>query len=308
MNELTYTKLLNLTIEKYLNESSLEAYQFITENEKKVPGKHAQIFNFKYALASAAGLEKEALDIMKEAVIDHGFWYSYEYLMDDDDLKPLHQYEEFQQLALVCKEREEEAKANSKPIVKEISPNNESETTPVLVALHGDQENIELTEKQWGSAVQKGAKLVLPQSSQIQFSNGYEWSDVEKGAGELLQHISNSENNPVLLGGFSAGAQVALYTALHEQLHVNGLILVAPWLPNVKEWEDKIVRLKEQNIPCYVICGDQDEDCFACTNTFVQLLEDHQIPYTYQLLPDLDHDYPSDFDELLAEALTMMMK
>ncbi len=39
-----------------------------------------KIYNFKYALASAAGLEEEAMHVMKEAIIEKGFWYGNEYL------------------------------------------------------------------------------------------------------------------------------------------------------------------------------------------------------------------------------------
>ena len=43
------------------------------EHAKGIVGNEAQIYNFKYALASAAGLEEEALHLMKEAIIEKGF-------------------------------------------------------------------------------------------------------------------------------------------------------------------------------------------------------------------------------------------
>jgi len=47
---------------------------------------------------------------------------------------------------------------------------NEQYKHPLIIALHGDQENIETTEDYWNSCVDKNFILALPQSSQIQFS------------------------------------------------------------------------------------------------------------------------------------------
>ena len=111
-NGMTYIQLLNETLHCYASKGSLEAYTYIMEHAKGIVGNEAQIYNFKYALASAAGLEEEALHLMKEAIIEKGFWYGYEYLISDDDLKPLHKFEGFHQMVQLCKEREELAKEN----------------------------------------------------------------------------------------------------------------------------------------------------------------------------------------------------
>lgn len=71
MSNITYIGLLNETLECYAKKGSLEAYSYITKNAEKVVGNKAQIYNFRYALASASGLEQEALHIMKEAIIEN---------------------------------------------------------------------------------------------------------------------------------------------------------------------------------------------------------------------------------------------
>lgn len=119
-NGMTYIQLLNETLHCYASKGSLEAYTYIMEHAKGIVGNEAQIYNFKYALASAAGLEKEALHLMKEAIIEKGFWYGNEYLISDDDLKPLHKFEEFHQMVQLCKEREELAKKTERADVKYI--------------------------------------------------------------------------------------------------------------------------------------------------------------------------------------------
>lgn len=119
-NSMTYIQLLNETLRCYANKGSFEAYNYIMENATGVIGNEAQIYNFKYALASASGLEKEALHLMREAIIEKGFWYGNEYLISDEDLKSLHKFEEFHTMVQLCKEREELAHKKERPDVKYI--------------------------------------------------------------------------------------------------------------------------------------------------------------------------------------------
>lgn len=303
-NNMTYIKLLNETLHCYANKGSFEAYSYIMNNAKDVMGNEAQIYNFKYALASAAGLEEEALHLMKKAIIENGFWYGSEYLISDDDLKPLHKFEEFHRMVQLCKEREELAKKSEQADVKyKYSKQIEN----LLITLHGDQENIQIIEPYWNSVMEQGFMLALPQSSQIQFSDGYVWDNIERGREELKGHYNKIKVNKtfgnIIIGGFSAGARVALHSMLQGEIEVNGFIFVAPWLPEMEEWEEMIGILHDKSIKGYIICGDQDEDCFEGTQQFVTLLKDKNIEHKYKVVPNLNHDYPHNFDELLKEAI-----
>ncbi|PEW00105.1 alpha/beta hydrolase [Bacillus cereus] len=303
-NSMTYIKLLNETLYCYENKGSFEAYSYIMKNAKDVMGNEAQIYNFKYALASAAGLEKEALHLMREAIIVNGFWYGSEYLISDDDLKPLHKYEEFHMMVQLCKEREESAKKVERADVKYIDSKKKEN---LFIAMHGDQENIQIIEPYWKSVLAQDYSLALPQSSQIQFSDGFVWDDIHRGKEELKEHydkfIESHTVENVIIGGFSAGARVALYTILQKEIDVDGFIFMAPWLPEIEEWNELLGILQDQDIKGYIICGEQDEDCFECTQQFVRLLRDKNIEHKYKVVPNLNHDYPYHFDELLEEAI-----
>ncbi|MGG0150816.1 alpha/beta hydrolase [Bacillus mycoides] len=303
-NNMTYIKLLNETLHCYANKGSFEAYSYIMNNAKDVMGNEAQIYNFKYALASAAGLEEEALHLMKKAIIENGFWYGSEYLISDDDLKPLHKFEEFHRMVQLCKEREELAKKSEQADVKY---KYSKQTENLLITLHGDQENIQIIEPYWNSVMEQGFMLTLPQSFQIQFSDGYVWDNIERGREELKGHYNKIKVNKtfgnIIIGGFSAGARVALHSMLQGEIEVNGFIFVAPWLPEMEEWEEMIGILHDKSIKGYIICGDQDEDCFEGTQQFVTLLKDKNIEHKYKVVPNLNHDYPHNFDELLKEAI-----
>ncbi|MEF7559918.1 alpha/beta hydrolase [Bacillus thuringiensis] len=303
-NSMTYIQLLNETLHCYASKGSLEAYTYIMEHAKGIVGNEAQIYNFKYALASAAGLEEEALHLMKEAIIEKGFWYGNEYLSSDDDLKPLHKFEEFHQMVQLCREREELAKKTERADVKYIESKKKEK---LFIAMHGDQENIGIIEPYWKSVLAQNYTLALPQSSKIQFSDGFVWDDLHRGKEELKEHydklIENRTVEHVIIGGFSAGARVALYTILQKDIAVDGFIFMAPWLPEIEEWNELLGVLQDKHIKGYIVCGDQDEDCFECTQQFVQLLRDKNIEHKYKVIPNLNHDYPIHFDEVLKEAI-----
>ena len=316
MKKITYTSLLNRTLEIYSKGDYLRAYNFITENCKGIKGNLAQIYNFRYSIANEAGHEELALQLMREAIVEKGFWYQYKYLIEDEDLKSLNKYKEFGELLDICKKRELEAKRNEKTELKIIVPDkiNEKFKYPLIIALHGDQENIGITEDYWRSCKDKNYMLALPQSSQIQFSEGYEWKDIEKGSQELKEHYENIlkehnvDSNNIIIGGFSSGGRVALYSILNEIIQVKGFILVAPWLPEIDEWASLLDRARDKRIKGYVVCGDKDDDCYDCTKKFTDLLASKNIPFELEIVNGLNHEYPDNFNEILPKAIDFFSK
>lgn len=315
MGSMTYTGLINATIDLYLKGDYREAYDCITENSKKVKGNEAQIYNFRYCIASKAGLHELAMDIMKEAVVKKGYWYSYSYLIEDEDLKPLNKYNEFYELANICRDRETKAKANSMPDIKILKPDNimEHRKYPLLLALHGNEENILITEDYWEPCTINGYVLALPQSSQIGFSEAYFWNDVEKASEELSDHYNKIfstcciDSDNVVIGGFSAGARAALHAILNDRIKVKGFIFVGPWLPEIDEWEHLLDKLKTMGTKAYVICGERDSDCLEDTEKFVDMLEKRNVPNIFKVISELGHDYPDNFDEILKDALEFII-
>jgi len=318
MTTLTYTQLLNRTLDLYMIEHFTEAYEFITEQGPLVSGNPAQIYNFRYTIACKAGLFDLAMTIFEEAVEDKGFWYAYQYLTTDEDLIPLRQNTRFKELSEICKKREQVAKLNATPVLKMLEvkatdqgniPATDAHKPGLLVALHGNQENMAIAEPYWSVAIDQGYTLALPQSSQIEFTDAFDWDDIEKGAAELKAHIDGilahgaCDPGNVLIGSFSAGAGPALYAVLKGMVNAKALIFVAPWLPELDQWTAMLDLLKTKEIPCHILCGGQDEDCLESSQAFVKQLKKRQIPYTFQLIDGLDHDFPDTFAEDLIKFL-----
>lgn len=85
-----------------------------------------------------------------------------------------------------------------------------------------------------------------------------------------------------------------MYFALHSKVKIKGLILIAPWLPEIEQWLPLLGRLKETKV--YIVCGEDDVDCLSETETLVKALEQTQIDYIYEKVAHLGHDFPIDFN------------
>jgi len=310
MKQLSYTDILNETIRLYMDEKYKEAYDFISKNYLNTKVILPQIYNFRYAIASKMGRKKLALKLLAEAVNEKGFWYSYDYLMSDEDLALIREDESFVTIAELCKKREDEAVENTKAIIEIIEPQNKKEKNPLLIGLHGNQENVDFVKGYWNSDVFEDYFMALPQSSEIEFSQGYLWDDLTTGEQELKSHYESLVNkypideDNVVIAGFSAGAGVAMEALISGAIPAKRVIFVAPWLPNMKTIRKNIAKLKEMKIEFYLVCGEADDDCFESTDDFAELLDKYNVPYEFVIVEGMDHTYPEPFDDMLTHAMS----
>ena len=307
---LTYFELINLAMRLYREGKLAEAYDLVNENSDVKPGNPAQILNFRYSIASRLGDSELAMKLMREAIVDKGYWYGYEYLLEDDDLKPLQDLPEFRSLAEKCREREIEAKVDSKPSLKIMRTGESDVHRPrLLMALHGNGDSVALTENYWLSCLCHGYDLVLPQSSQITFWEGYTWNDLDKGLSELIEHLGSAhrmigaEPKDLVLAGFSGGARLALLAVLKGEVTTSGLILVAPWLPELDSWAEDIQSIGIKGTKCWIFCGDQDRDCLEGSKKLGTMLEMAGTHVHLEIIEGLDHDFPVDFEVKLSMIL-----
>lgn len=314
MSKLSYIKLINNTLDYYLKNEYEKGYKYITDTQDKVDGNKAQIYNFRYTLACKAGNIDLANDILKDAVFNKGFWYSKDYLLGDDDLKPLREKNDFGQIIKECTKREKKAKESTKPELKIYLPEgyNQNESNSLVLILHGNQENIDIVYQYWKNLIYDQNILALPQSSQIEFSDAYSWNNVKRGAVELKKHYNNILNNyniskeSLVLGGFSAGTQVILEAIENKYLTPTGLIFMAPWLPDIENKKEVFKLLKDNDIKVYLLVGDQDKDCLEVSKIFIKLLDSYQIKYKSKIIDNLNHDYPDSFDNELIKAINFI--
>ncbi len=191
MSHFTYTGLMHRVMDIYAEHGSAAAYHFICEHLEEGQANPAQMYNLRYSLLAACGRKDEALALLKEAVLQHGYWYNADDLSEDEDLAVLHEEPDFQQVLQLCRQREAEAFAESSGRLNILLPEagGAPETYRTLLVLHGELENNEAVEPTWHAALNQSYKLALLQSSQIQFSGAYDWSDPEQNIQELEQAL-----------------------------------------------------------------------------------------------------------------------
>lgn len=318
MTNMTATRLFNEALERREQLGVEQALRFVQEHGDSTD---ARQMNLLYALSAAAGRVDEAFTLLSEAVMEKGFWYPAEYLLEDEDLESLRGREGFAELADLCGKREEAALANAAPGLTVLEQGKDAsgvagkgtdETSasarPILLVLHGDQENERDIEAFWKPAQELGWNVGLIRSSQIRFSDAYGWDDIDLGAAELREHLetlrgATEEEAIIVVGAFSTGAEVALNAVLHDEFPADGLIFVSPWLDDAAEWAGALERLEKRKPRSLWIAGAEDEEGRESSRVLTQALQERGLKARLKVVADLGHDYPDDFLLRLAEAL-----
>ena len=94
---------------------------------------------------------------------------------------------------------------------------------------------------------------------------------------------------------------------LNGKVKVKGMILLAPWLPDLVALEPMLPILQAEGVKAYLICGDKDTDCFESTNRLAESLKANDVSFRYHVVSGMGHWYPSDFDLLLGEARSFIL-
>ncbi|MDA8344107.1 MAG: dienelactone hydrolase family protein [Thermaerobacter sp.] len=184
---------------------------------------------------------------------------------------------------------------------------------PFLIALHGNGSRAKSELGYWTPATEKGWLLTLPQSTQVETPNGFSWWDRNWAVREALHHIDEvTSEHPVdsdrmVIGGFSAGAGLAIRLALGGELTARGFIAVAPALQTPEE----IRSLLKANVPNqlrgYLIVGDRDQRASTLAQTAKSLFGEYGIPCELETHPNMGHSYPHTFHRSLNRALEFIM-
>ncbi len=249
-----------------------------------------------------------ALSALQQA-LDQGYWYLPATLQADPDLASLQGNPEFEHLAAICAERFAQAAKTARPERIVLTPPADTPAPyPVLLAFHGRNAAAASSRPYWESLAERGWLVALLQSSQVSGVGSFTWDDRQRSIGETRQHFDElSSSYPVqwhrlVLAGFSQGAGLAIWLALHKLLPAMGFIAVAPFLHGVEDLIELPEATPANRLRGYLLTGDLDQhqEMFA---QIERLLQARQVSYQREKRPDLDHDYPADFDQSLDKAL-----
>jgi len=309
----TFDEIVQQAYAYFNDEETLQnAYDLMTEAASRFPEQAALIYNYRYCAAARMNKTDLALQLIQES-LDAGCFWRADYLTSDDDLKSLRGLPEFKRITDASEKKYQETQKNSKPFALPLSlPENVQGPMPLLLALHGNNSNAQRSFKFWESAVRDGWRTVLLQSSQVVSSNGYVWDDLELGAQEIKVHyegliVSDSpEAGRTVVGGFSKGGEMVIWLALKEIIPLAGFIAVNPGGPYIRE-VDKFLPLIESckslsKLRGWLVVGENDQN-LNNIKSLHKMFNVHGLDCQLIIAPDIAHDFPKDFDQILAQAL-----
>lgn len=288
-----YTTLMDRAIELYLEERFQEAYALLVDSDPESWDIPSQIFNFRYAIAARGGMLDQAKTDFLEAVKDREYWYSFEYLMSDDDLVELRKDPEIMHWIEICRERERSAKENPEPALQ-LYPG-EGTAAGLWIALHGNQQNAKIAARSHGAVTEAGWGLAVPQSGQIDCSDAYVWTDAVQGLQQLRDQRMQWGGAEQAVSGFSAGGRLALYGILEGVLHPGLAVLVCPWLPELSDWlqgrpDDVFAGTRWE-----ILVGDEDDECLEGGLELHAALEKRGATVHLHRYPGMGHRIPPDY-------------
>lgn len=296
----------------YRSGAYAEALDLVVQNEALFP-RRGRFYNWKMCMAARAGDVPLALQTLQET-IDAGLWFGHESLREDEDLERLQGLPEFERLAAICEQRQAAAAAQAMPQLLIVEPEHASPPYPLLLALHGNNSNSEISVDSWRSAAQRGWLLALPQSSQLGDFDAYVWNDRERAIAEVREHDTairrqyEIDSTRVVVGGFSMGGGLATWLAVGGAIEARGFIAVGPYLEDVGQLRRLLEARPDHKLRGYIVVGDQDDPCYQIAQEIMALLQSHDIACELEVHPGLGHVFPPGFEGSLAKGLDFILR
>ena len=240
-----------------------EAYRFLLDAYEKEPEDYGpQALYFLACLAGGAGMPEAALEWLRKAITENGWWYRPE-VLEDDDLESLKHHAAFVSLKAVSDARYADAVAQAKAQFSW----KEKTADDLFLAVHGNTQNAAAARADWEPVLAESGQWQLEtiQSAQPDGFGTYRWSyDMTSylPVAEAMEKAQREGYRKIVCGGFSAGCDMLLRAVLFSSARCGLLVLQSPWIPLLQEREKELVcALREKSIALRILCGSDDEDC-----------------------------------------------
>lgn len=239
------------------------AYQFLLEEYEKNPENYGpQTQYFLACLAGGANSPENALEWLRKAILDNGWWYRPE-VLEDEDLASLKNNPAFISLKSVSDHRYADALSGT----KEVFTWKRKTADNLFLAVHGNTQNGQIARDDWKPLLRETAQWQLEtiQSAEPDGYGTYRWSyDMVSyvPVAEAIEQMQNQGYNKIACGGFSTGCDMLLRAIVFTPARCDMLILQSPWIPLLQDHTEALVNaLRQKNIALNIFCGSEDEDC-----------------------------------------------
>ena len=258
-------------------------------------------------LLARLGDKEGALQALEEGS-RRALWWAPEALEVDPDLEPLRSNDRFR--TIVEAGRVAHAAAGRRPPAEPIVRHPATgHARAALVVLHARGERAEQAVERWTDA--GNLLLVVPQSTQAFDMRSGCWDDPWAAEVDVRRAVDSTladgdDKLPLLIGGFSQGAALAVYLAADQRLQgIGGCIAVAP----SAGWARELIGPDLPSLDglrYVVLMGTLDprhDDC----RRLAEQLRAAGAEVRLDVIEGLAHDYPADFAQRLPAAVDWVL-
>jgi predicted esterase len=281
---------------------------------ERFPEMYARITYWIVCLYCLTGEYDSAIHLMREA-LSRNVWWSEERLLQDPDLRPLHEREEFKTILDQCKRFKAESQVSAKPSLTVLTPPSYSfqRQYPLLAVLGFNASD---DSRSWKSALSSEILVSLLQSSQPYSSDMCGWNDIERSERDVTLALARAKDSysldgtRTILAGFSQGAALAIYIALKKTVPCRGFIGVAPSVTiapsHAEEYASFIRQSNGRGLKGWLLSGEKD--CFfPKVKPLHGRLVQGGLDCRLVVEPGLGHEFPPDFGTKLASAIRFVL-
>lgn len=315
MAEETLDQVRQTIVKHFTDQTYNEGLVYATETLKKHPEEFPLLNYWRICLTARLEAYDEA-NKMLEASLASGTWYSEAILRQSPSLVPMQDNPEFERLVEISLKMQAADISEKVPLLvmrPEDACGPGDEGCPLVLFLHGNQDTAQTSLPYWKDISNQGWLVALPQSKNAMWAGAYAWVDLDTTVQEMEEHFTKLAKqyaiNPdqIIVGGFSMGAEMALAMALSGKINAYGFMLLGPggpFMDDLDKWQELIDKAKGKRLSGVIWMGEADEAVpHDNIRKLAEMLHTGGFPTDLQTIPNLEHEYPADFDARLKKAI-----
>ena len=280
--------------------SYAEAYEYLLGHKDAMEkGDHARAWYFLMCLAAGSGRREEALQWMRYAVAEKGYWYRPE-VLEDEDLEPLFRHPDYISYRDISGQRYAKAMSESKTECTW----QQKTSNRLMACIHGNGLNAEIAKDSWSDMAKQAApelQVEAIQSATVDSYGRYRWNYDEadyKQIAAALPGMQWEAYGQRYLAGFSAGCDMILRAVTLSEVVCDEIFLQSPWIPFIKENMEAVAKaVQRKDMAVHIYCGTMDHDCRDGAEQLADALRERGAEVELIWQEGLRHQFPEDFSE-----------
>jgi predicted esterase len=291
-----------------------EALTLLKTSAPKLKDREFEVSDLTLEILFTAGRTDEAMTVWEDGLDDDYFYFVVPRMGIYDTVRKTDRYKK----ALAKNNRlRDKAHKKSKPEYKVITPESYDKkgSYPLVIVIHGGNQSIVKSMDRWDHEVLGADQLVaFVQSSWRVDTKSYRWDlsgmgifntptaqDEVLGLYETIVKKYAVDTSRVTLAGFSQGGNLALIMAAEGTIPASGFIAGCPAMRSPIS-SDVAQAAAERGLRGTIFVGETDWTA-ASVQTTVDNFNEVGLSVNHLVMEGKGHEFPSNFDDVLRDAL-----